>query len=69
MCPVGKKQSSNEMKMKISDIKEFPVSFWLLSVCTMTYYGAMFTFIALAKEYFKERYSVDGETSNFIVGK
>lgn len=58
-----------EQKIQLSDIKDFPVTFWLLCLSTLAYYGSIFPFISLAQGLFKDVYGFDGETSNFIVGK
>ena len=59
----------SEQQLKFSDIKHFPVTFWLLCICTMSYYGSIFPFISLAQGYFQSEFSFDGQTANFIVGK
>ena len=58
-----------EQKIQFSDIKDFPVTFWLLCVSTLAYYGSIFPFISLAQGLFKDGYGFDGQTANFIVGK
>ena len=37
-------------KMKISDIKELPISFWLCGLIIMTFYEIIFPFMAIAKD-------------------
>ena len=46
-----KKGSSigGEDVVKLSDILEFPLSFWLLSVVCLAYYVAIFPFISLGQ--------------------
>lgn len=35
--------------VRLTDVKDFPAIFWLLSVVCVTYYVAVFPFIALGK--------------------
>lgn len=41
-------QQSNEV-IRITDVKDFPASFWMISIVGVAYYGAVFPFIALGK--------------------
>lgn len=42
-------ETVNQEKVQLRDIKDFPLTFWLLSLICVAYYVAIFPFIALAK--------------------
>lgn len=42
-------KDENEEPVKLSDIKDFTCSFWLVTVICVAYYVAIFPFIALGK--------------------
>jgi len=54
--------------VKITDVKDFPISFWFLCLATLSYYGAIFPFVSLAKDFFKTEFGMDGDAANFITG-
>jgi len=54
--------------VKISDIKDFPISFWFLTLACLAYYGAIFPFVSLAQDFFKERFNFSSQESNKIIG-
>lgn len=60
--------TESEEVVKISDIKDFPVSFWFLCMACLAYYGAIFPFVSLAKDFFKVKFHMDGDSANFITG-
>jgi len=60
--------TESEEVVKISDIKDFPFSFWLLCMACLAYYGAIFPFVSLAKDFFKVKFHMDGDSANFITG-
>jgi len=64
---IGDPADSGEV-VKISDIKDFPISFWFLCLACLAYYGAIFPFVSLAKDFFKEEFDMDGDAANFITG-
>jgi len=60
--------SDSEEVVKISDVKDFPLSFWFLCCACLAYYGAIFPFVSLAKDFFKVQFHMDGDSANFITG-
>jgi len=57
-----------EEVVKITDVKDFPLSFWFLCLACLAYYGAIFPFVSLAKDFFKKEFGMDGDSANFITG-
>ena len=49
--------------------QDFPISFWFLCCACLAYYGAIFPFVSLAKDFFKVEFHMDGDSANFITGK
>ena len=54
--------------VKISDTKNFPLSFWFLSLACLAYYGAIFPFVSLAQDFFKNKFSFSNQEANKIIG-
>ena len=54
--------------VKISDVKDFPVSFWFLCLACLAYYGAIFPFISLAQDFFKLEFGMSSNEANKIIG-
>ncbi|XP_023333048.1 major facilitator superfamily domain-containing protein 1 isoform X2 [Eurytemora carolleeae] len=54
--------------VKITDVKDFPLSFWFLCLACLSYYGVIFPFVSLAKDFFKVEFDMDGNSANFITG-
>ena len=44
-----RKQSQSEEVAKLSDVKNFPLTFWLTTFTIVCYYGAILPFVALGK--------------------
>jgi MFS family permease len=51
---------------KLSDVKSFKVTFWMVSVICVAYYVAIFPFIALGKVFFERKFDYSPETANQI---
>ena len=54
--------------VKISDVKDFPISFWFLCLACLAYYGAIFPFISLAQDFFKTEFQMSSNEANKIIG-
>jgi len=54
--------------VKISDVKDFPISFWFLCLACLAYYGAIFPFISLAQDFFKQEFDMSSNEANKIIG-
>ena len=54
--------------IRLSDIKQFPLSFWLLCLTTLTYYGSIFPFVSLAQGLFQTKFGQDADSANLTVG-
>ena len=55
-------------KMRPSDVKQFPLSFWLLCLTTLSYYGSVFPFVSLGQGMFQTKYNQDADSANLSVG-
>ena len=66
----GEVQSVSEPTetIRLSDIKQFPLSFWLLCLTTLTYYGSIFPFVSLAQGLFQTKFGQDADSANLTVG-
>lgn len=42
-------EGESEEVVKLTDIKDFPITFWLLTVICVAYYATIFPFIAIGK--------------------
>ena len=54
--------------MRLSDLKKFPISFWLLCVACLTYYGTISSFLTLAQQYFKSEFGRTSSQANRLLG-
>ncbi|XP_023238248.1 major facilitator superfamily domain-containing protein 1-like [Centruroides sculpturatus] len=52
--------------IRIKDVKDFPLTFWLLSIICIAYYVAIFPFIALATVFFSRKYMFTQEAANSL---
>lgn len=52
--------------VRFKDIKDFPATFWLISVVCVTYYGAIFPFIGLGSVFFARKYNMDQYSANSV---
>ena len=53
-------------KIRITDVKNFPLNFWILSLICVMYYLTIFPFVGLAQVYFKRKYSLTDEGANTV---
>lgn len=44
------------LQIRISDVRTFPLCFWLVSIVCVTYYVATIPFISFAQTFFKNPY-------------
>ncbi|CAO1362935.1 unnamed protein product [Diamesa hyperborea] len=51
---------------KLSDVKTFKVTFWMVTVICVAYYVAIFPFIALGKVFFERKFDYSPEDANTV---
>lgn len=51
---------------KLSDVKTFKTTFWMVSVICVAYYVAIFPFIALGKVFFMKKFDYTAEEANSV---
>ncbi|KJE89648.1 hypothetical protein CAOG_01085 [Capsaspora owczarzaki ATCC 30864] len=56
----------SDEKVNLKDVKDFPLSLWLLFIICVGYYVGVFPFIGLALVFFESKYSVDSATSHAL---
>lgn len=52
--------------VRLSDIKDFPATFWVITGVCVAYYSAIFPFIGLGSVFFARKYGLDHDTANTI---
>ncbi|PSN30823.1 Major facilitator superfamily domain-containing protein 1 [Blattella germanica] len=52
--------------VRLTDVKDFPAIFWLISVVCVAYYVAIFPFIALGKVFFERKFGFSPENANTL---
>ncbi|CAL1273739.1 unnamed protein product [Larinioides sclopetarius] len=52
--------------VRLSDIKDFPLTFWIITAVCVTYYSAIFPFVGLGSLFFARKYEYDHSTANSI---
>ncbi|XP_033738303.1 major facilitator superfamily domain-containing protein 1-like [Pecten maximus] len=55
-------------KLKVTDIKYFSLSYWLLALAIMFFYNGVFPFVADASEFIHVKYKFDLKTSSYLAG-
>ncbi|KAF4526046.1 hypothetical protein B566_EDAN000840 [Ephemera danica] len=55
-----------EEVVRLSDIRHFPATFWLVAMVCVAYYLAIFPFIALGKVFFMRKFGMPPDSANFI---
>lgn len=58
--------AAEEEKIRISDVKNFPLNFWILSCICVMYYLTIFPFVGLAQVYFKRKYDLTVDGANMV---
>lgn len=56
----------NSEIVKITDVKDFKLTFWLVTLVCVTYYVAIFPFITVGQEFFKDRFNMNDENADRI---
>ena len=59
-------EESSEIRLR--DVINFPLSFWLVSVVCLAYYVAIFPFISLGQVFFIKKFGFSSSNANFING-
>ncbi|XP_018568613.1 major facilitator superfamily domain-containing protein 1 isoform X2 [Anoplophora glabripennis] len=54
--------------VRLTDVKDFKATFWLVTVICVTYYVAIFPFIFLAQGFFTEKFKMTQQAANNISG-
>ncbi|XP_026281506.1 major facilitator superfamily domain-containing protein 1 [Frankliniella occidentalis] len=52
--------------VRITDIKDFPLSFWMIALVCVAYYVAIFPFIALGKVFFIRKFNMTPDEANTV---
>lgn len=52
--------------VRLTDIKDFPAIFWLVSIICIAYYMAIFPFIALGKVFFERKFDFTPDNANRV---
>ena len=61
-----RESSSTGEVIRISDVRYFPVSFWLISIICVTYYAAVFPFIAVGKIFFIGKFAMSDASASLV---
>uniref|UniRef100_A0A1I8JNB9 MFS domain-containing protein n=1 Tax=Macrostomum lignano TaxID=282301 RepID=A0A1I8JNB9_9PLAT len=55
-------------RVKLQDLGQFSLQFWLLVLSIMFYYNGVFPFVADASQFINQKYSLDDKVSAYITG-
>eukprot|EP00117_Sycon_ciliatum_P049685 scpid55234/ scgid0410/ Major facilitator superfamily domain-containing protein 1 len=50
----------------LRDIKDFPLSLWLIFIICVTYYVAIFPFISLGTVFFEDKFNLPSDSAHFV---
>lgn len=59
-------ENPNDVPFKLTDVRHFSMTFWLVSIICVTYYVAVFPFIALGKMFFERKFDFSPEDANLV---
>ncbi|KAK9695459.1 Major Facilitator Superfamily [Popillia japonica] len=51
---------------RLTDVKDFPLIFWLISIICVSYYSSIFPFIAQGESFFVKRFNLDPQDANTV---
>ncbi|XP_066251245.1 major facilitator superfamily domain-containing protein 1-like [Euwallacea similis] len=58
--------TQNTEIVKLIDVKDFKISFWLVTCICVTYYTAIFPFVSIAQGFLETRFDIDDEDADHI---
>ncbi|CAG5135233.1 unnamed protein product, partial [Candidula unifasciata] len=58
---------SDSKKLKVTDVRHLPLSFWLIVLTIMFFYNGVFPFVADASKFINTKYHL-GKTSSYLAG-
>ncbi|XP_063236220.1 major facilitator superfamily domain-containing protein 1-like [Bacillus rossius redtenbacheri] len=61
-----RKPSHEGEVVRITDVKDFPALFWMICALCVTYYMAIFPFIALGKVFFERKFDFSPDSANSV---
>ncbi|XP_059481989.1 major facilitator superfamily domain-containing protein 1-like [Neocloeon triangulifer] len=62
----GQNSTGTEEVVRIGDVRYFPVTFWMVAGICVSYYLAIFPFIALGKVFFMRKFEMPPQDANFV---
>lgn len=63
---LGREETQTGEVVRLSDIKDFPRTFWMLCFVCVSYYVTIFPFIGLGSVFFQRKYKFDAVQANFV---
>ncbi|KAK7593110.1 hypothetical protein V9T40_007862 [Parthenolecanium corni] len=63
---LNRNQNQTGERIKLSDVKHFGKSFWIITFAITFYYSAIFAFVALGKVFFEKRFNLPANRANFV---
>ncbi|XP_053404381.1 major facilitator superfamily domain-containing protein 1-like isoform X2 [Mercenaria mercenaria] len=55
-----------DVVVRVSDIKDFPATFWLISMTTACYYSALFPFVGLGQVFYEMKYDREPQVADNV---
>ena len=62
---IGKKREKRG-QFRLKDIKDFSLSFWLISIVGLLFYVPVFPFISIAQVFFEQKYGYNTDMANLV---
>uniref|UniRef100_A0A8D9ENK9 Lysosomal dipeptide transporter MFSD1 n=2 Tax=Cacopsylla melanoneura TaxID=428564 RepID=A0A8D9ENK9_9HEMI len=59
-------ESTNTEVVRLSDVTQFPLSFWMVVIIIVAYYASIFPFVSLAKKLFMTRFNLTSDEANAV---
>ncbi|XP_045200021.1 major facilitator superfamily domain-containing protein 1-like isoform X2 [Mercenaria mercenaria] len=61
-----KEHIKDDIVVRVSDIKDFPATFWLISMTTTCYYLALFPFVGLGQVFYEMKYDREPQVADNV---
>mmetsp|Transcript_1615 Transcript_1615/g.4403 ORF Transcript_1615/g.4403 Transcript_1615/m.4403 type:complete len:498 (+) Transcript_1615:66-1559(+) len=62
------KEMTNSRKVNFKDVKDFPITYWILDLICSAFYITIFAFIAIASGFFQDSYGLDADIAGIVAG-
>lgn len=63
---LGRNNNPHGETVKLTDVKDFKLTFWLVCIICVAFYCAIFPFITIAKDFFQDKFHLSPDDANYL---